>query len=81
MLPLQHTVQLRFEIYCTRKRCTLLKSDKSALFCIKKKLYRFKSATSYNLLFRYITRNINEGTLRTSGGQIIAYVDDIADIN
>ena len=35
------------------------------------------SATLFNLALEYVVRKINTGTLRTRGGQIIAYADDI----
>lgn len=35
------------------------------------------SATLFNLALEYVVRKINKGTLRTKGGQIIAYADDI----
>src|SRR3978361_1936150 len=35
------------------------------------------SATLFNLALEYVTRNINKGTVRTRGGQLVAYADDI----
>ncbi|CAG9829791.1 unnamed protein product [Diabrotica balteata] len=35
------------------------------------------STTLFNLALEYVLRNINKGNLRTRGGQIIAYADDI----
>lgn len=35
------------------------------------------SALLFNITLEYTTRNINKGTLRTRGGQIIAYADDV----
>src|SRR3978361_1197099 len=35
------------------------------------------STTLFNLALEHVTRNINRGTLRTRGGQIVAYADDI----
>lgn len=35
------------------------------------------SATLFNMSIEYITRKINKGTLRTRGGQLLAYADDL----
>lgn len=35
------------------------------------------SATLFNLALQYVLRKIKKGTLRTRGGQIVAYADDI----
>lgn len=35
------------------------------------------SATLFNLALEYATRNVNKRTLRTGGGQIVAYADDV----
>lgn len=35
------------------------------------------STTLFNLVLEYVTRKINRGNIRTGGGQLIAYADDI----
>lgn len=37
----------------------------------------FLSATLFNIVLEYATRNINKGIINTREGQILAYADDL----